>query len=185
MKRIIGIVGPIAAGKDTLAEYFAMRLNWPTFATSGVLKEIARDRKIGTSRDNLIVLGRKIAREKGSAYLAKAMLEKAGKAAILTGMRQVEQIKYLQENCKLTLVSIDTDSERRFKRAYARHRAGEAGTLKEFIKNEEVENSDYQAQQVYKCMAMADYHVDNSGTKENLHKEADKIIARIIIKQSP
>lgn len=179
MKHIIGIIGPIASGKDTLADYLSAKLKWPIFATSSVLKKIARSQNVSINRDNLMVLGRKIAKEKGGDYLAKTMLSQVKNNAILTGMRQVEQINYLKKNSQLTLISIDTNLKRRFERAHKRNKAGEADTLNEFIKNEKIENSNYQAQQIYKCMAMADFHIENSGTLQDLHKQANKIIKNI------
>ncbi len=49
-KIIIGIIGPIAAGKDTAAEYICGKYSIPSFQISSILKMIAVERGIVLNR---------------------------------------------------------------------------------------------------------------------------------------
>src|SRR3989344_1494842 len=91
MKKIIGIIGPKLAGKNTAAEYILDRLEIPFYTISDTLKEMAALRNLPQTRDNLIILGNELATEKGEEYLSKEILEKIRYAGIIVGMRQISK----------------------------------------------------------------------------------------------
>ncbi len=69
MKKIIGIIGPISAGKNTAAEYVSDKLKILFYTISDALKEIAVSRNLPLTRDNLIALGTELVKEKGEEYI--------------------------------------------------------------------------------------------------------------------
>jgi dephospho-CoA kinase len=177
VKRIIGIIGPIAAGKDTAADYIADTLHVPSFQISAPLKMICAERGIEPIRQNLISLGTSLAKEKGEAYLAEYLLGKVDEDAVITGLRQLAQINYLRSHSDLTLVSIDAEAEVRFKRAAANEKLGEAKTLEEFIEREVAENSAPNVQRLFECMELADIRLLNNGDLKMLFDNLnDKVI---------
>jgi len=179
MKKIIGVIGPIAAGKDTAAEYISKKWHIPLFEISAHIKEIARLRGIDGNRKNLTVLGRELAADKGLAHLAEKIVAELSSAeadaAVLSGMRQLAQIEYLRANTSLLLIAIDAPSELRFARAKARGKLGEGETLEEFIADEEAENSGT-VQQLFECMKLADHTIVNAGRREELEQALDEIV---------
>lgn len=178
-KKIIGIIGPVGSGKDTVAEYISKKLNINSFQISQPLKDIAKEKSIEPTRENLIRIGSDLVKEKGPAYLAELCLEKiSGNSGIITGIRVLEIIDYLRENSDFVLLSIDADVEIRFKRSAERGKLGEAETLEEFIKKEELENSPPNVQRLLECMKLADYSITNEDSLEDLFKEVDKFLKR-------
>lgn len=175
-KEVIGIIGTIGAGKDTAGDYIVDKLGIPSFQISSPLKEICQERGIEPSRENLIALGTKLAATHGDGYLAHYILEYAPERVVITGMRQLGQIEALKNMSKLKLVAVDATPEIRFSRALDNGKLGEASTLKEFIAREIAENSPPNAQRLFKCMKLADYHLINNGTLEEFYKKLDKII---------
>ena len=178
MKKIIGIIGPKLAGKNTAAEYISDRLEIPFYTISDTLKEMAALRNLPQTRDNLIILGNELATEKGEEYLSKEILEKIRYAGIIVGMRQLGQIQYLKENSNLVLISIDASPKIRFERANEGKRTGEAENFDDFVGKEIEENSGNNIQRVFECMKLSDYDIENNSTKNNLYKPLEKVLEK-------
>ncbi|MFC1687763.1 AAA family ATPase [Patescibacteria group bacterium] len=176
MKTVIGIIGPIASGKDTAAAYIAKKIGCPIVEVSGYLKELAVKKGVKVNRQNLVDFGTRIVRDYGHDYIPKMLLGRINENGIVTGMRQTSQIEYLRAHSKLVLISIDANPEIRFKRAQIRHRLGEATTLDEFIKFEQEENSGDHVQRLFECMKMADYHIINNEKEKELYSKLDCIL---------
>lgn len=188
MKTVIGIIGPIASGKDTAAAYLAKKLGCPIFEISGHLKELATQKGVPHDRQSLIEFGNHIVKQHGGHYLPKTLLGRIHSLGIITGMRQLEQIDYLRKHCRLVLIAVDTDPKTRFERARARGRLGEATTIEQFIELETKENSGDRVQRLFECMKLADYHVTNDKNLETLHKELDRIAESellVILSEAP
>ncbi|MFA6586091.1 MAG: AAA family ATPase [Candidatus Paceibacterota bacterium] len=180
MKKVIGIVGGISSGKDTAAKYISEKLNIPAFEMSQPLKDIARERNIELTRENLVALGTPLAQEFGADYFAKILLGKIDSAGIFAGMRQIAQIEYLKNNSNFILISIEADPKIRFQRTLARAKLGEATNLEEFIRNEINENSGERIQRLFEIMKMADIHIENNGSLENFYNQIDNIILKLL-----
>ena len=101
---IIGIIGPIGSGKDSAAEYIAVKLGSTVHQISQPLKAIAHERGIEPTRENLIALGKNLAKVKGEDYLAKYLVGHMSGVGVISGMRQVAQIEYLRKHRKFILI---------------------------------------------------------------------------------
>lgn len=176
-KEVIGIVGTIAAGKDTAGDHIANVLNIPSFQISSPLKEICTETGVEPTRDTLIALGTQLAAEHGDGYLAEYILERMPERAVITGMRQLGQIAVLEANSNLTLLSIDADSSIRFERAKRNDKLGEAKTLKEFVARELAENSAPNAQRLFEVMNLSEFRLSNEASIEDLYAQLDSIFA--------
>jgi dephospho-CoA kinase len=174
-KEVIGIVGTIAVGKDTAGDHISDTLHIPSFQISFPLKEICIETGVEPTRDNLIALGTQLAVEHGDGYLAEYILERVPNRAIITGMRQLGQIAVLESHSSLTLLSIDADPSIRFERAKRNNKLGEAKILEEFVAREIAENSAPNAQRLFEVMNLAQYHLSNEGTIEELYSQLDSI----------
>ncbi len=181
VKTVIGIVGPIASGKDTVAEYISKKLGMPAFQTSGPLKEIAKERNIPLARKDLILLSRELARERGEDHLARALLAKIKDKGIITGMREVAQITYLRKNSKFVLIAVDADQKVRFERLKSRKAIDEGKTFADFVANEKEEDSSNNVQRLSECMKMADHKLDNNSDTKSLFKNVDEILKKMIL----
>ncbi|MBI5733715.1 MAG: AAA family ATPase [Candidatus Kerfeldbacteria bacterium] len=176
MKTIIGIIGGIGSGKDTVADYIARKLTMSAYQISQPVKDIAKTKGLEPTRDNLVELGTKIAQEKGADFIIKVLLERINHKAIITGLRQLPQIEYLRKNTKLILIAIEAEPRIRFNRATARNKPDEAKTIEEFINNEQSENSGQHIQRLFDCMKLADYTIENNADLESLFKKIDYLL---------
>lgn len=178
-KTVIGIIGPIASGKDTAAEYISKKLGMPVFQTSGPLKEIANERGIPLARKDLILLSRELACERGEDHLARTLLSRIENKGIITGMREVAQISYLRKNSKFILIAIDADQKTRFERLKSRKQIDEGKTFADFAANEKEEDTSNNVQRLSECMKMADYRIENNKDLARLFKKIDGILTEI------
>ncbi|MBP6912136.1 MAG: AAA family ATPase [Candidatus Pacebacteria bacterium] len=178
-KTIIGIIGTVGSGKDTAAEYISKKINIPTFQISQPLKDIAKNKNIKATRENLIEIGSNLVKEKGPAFLAELCLVKISEdRGIITGIRMLDIIDYFKKHTNFILLSIFADSDLRFRRSIERNKLGEAKTIEEFIKNEEKENSAPNAQRLFECLNLADYVIKNNSDIEDFRKEIDLFLEK-------
>ena len=176
-RRVIAIIGTIGAGKDTAGNYLTSKLAIPSYQISAPLKEICAKRGLELTRENLVALGTELAAEKGESYFAEYIISHAiADTIIITGMRQLGQINFLRSRVDMTLIAIDADPAKRYERSKKAAVVGEANTLEEFVAKEQAENSPPNVQRLFECMDLADYHIVNNGTPQELYDEIDRII---------
>jgi len=171
MKKVIGIVGELASGKDTAAEYLSNKLQLPIYQISDALKKLANQHNI--SRLDLIEYSRKITQKNGDDYLAKIIIESSSdESLILVGMRQLGQIDYLRKHTHFTLISINSPLELRFKRLITRNKSSDPSTIDELILIDKKDDGE-SIQKVSECMQRADYTVINNDSHKMLYEQLD------------
>lgn len=179
---IIGITGTFAAGKDTVADHLE-KIGFEHFSCGEQVREIAVERGIEPTRDNMREVGNQLRDEKGSDFLAKRIIEQKAKTdrIVITGIRQPGEIKYLQDLGDFYLIAVDAPIELRFERMQARKRPGDPETLEELREKEakEMQSSGPNAQRINECMEMADFHLVNDGDMEKLGHAVDEIVEKI------
>ena len=68
MQKVIGVIGPIAAGKDSVATYLQDKLKINSYQISSELKDLAKEKGIPITRKNLINLSRELVSTHGDDY---------------------------------------------------------------------------------------------------------------------
>ncbi len=176
----LGFTGPNASGKGEAIRYLVENKKFTAFSLSDVLRDEAKKRGLEPVRDNLIAIGNELRAKEGPGVLAKLAVMKIINMpqAVIDSIRNPYEIEELRRSLKdFKLIGINADVKVRFERAKKRGRQGDGETLEEFVKKEEKENSsDEKAQQLNKCLEMADIKVDNSGELFDLKKKLDKIL---------
>lgn len=177
---IIGITGTISSGKETIAFYLRKK-GFPHFSLADEIREEAKERNLKPTRDNLAYLGTELRKKFGPAYLAKRVLKKIKKDAVVSSIRNLGEIEEFKKRKGFILIAVDAKPEIRFLRAKKRKRVGEAKTLKEFIQKEDREKGQNRfGQQLSLCMEKADYKIENNGTLKELYEKIEKILPSIM-----
>lgn len=179
MRTVIAIVGKIGAGKDEAAEYLSKKLNWPVFKVSQPLKDELKRQGKEINRENLAKLGTEWSKKKGDDYLARLALKQYKGNLIICGPRQLGQIDFLRQNSNLTILAISARDSIRFKRVIKRNSVREAKNLQKFIEEEIKNDASDGANQIIKCIDLADLTINNNGSLDKLHRSLDKIIQRV------
>ncbi len=175
---IIAITGTNAAGKDTAAEYLAGK-GFAHYSLSDELREIAKERGLEPSRENLIALGNELRRLHGTSFLTKRILERAEGILhiVLSSIRNPGELEPVKGTDGFRLIAIDAPSEIRYQRAKARGRIGEGITLAEFIRMDAEEmHGGNTEQNLAQLIDLADFKIVNDAGFEELHKKLDDAV---------
>lgn len=164
----IGITGPSAAGKDTLAEHLVSK-GFEHLSLSDIIREELRNRGLEINRDNLHNVGNELREKEGAGFLAvRALLKmEKGKNYAITSIRNPLEVEALAAAGDFVLLSVDAPIAVRFKRVSERKRDKYESSIGEFKRNEarEMESGKAMGQNVKGCMEMADYTIINNGAK--------------------
>ncbi len=161
---IIGLTGTYCAGKDTVAEYLVRQKGFAHCSLSDELRRDMENRRMETTRENLIACGTELRRAEGNGVLAKRVLDRCpvGKNTVVTSIRHPGEIEVLRGRPDFYLVNVDAPAEKRFARMKRRKRPGDPETLEEFHAMEQKENqSEGPGQQLRKCRELAAYQIMN------------------------
>ena len=176
-KTIIGIVGGIGSGKDTVADYISEKLKIPAFQISQPLKDLASEKGIEPNRENLIKLGSEVFRDRGPSFFVETLVKKVpDNLLIISGTRIPSVVEYMRDNYNLMLLAVTADPQIRFERSVLRDKLGEATKFAQFIEREKRENSAPNAQRLFECIELADYYVENNDSLEVLHNKVDEFL---------
>jgi len=85
----------------------------------------------------------------------------------------------LRQNSNLIILAINARDNIRFKRVIKRNSVKEAKNLQKFIEEEIKNDASDGANQVVKCIKLANIAVENNGSLDNLHRNLDKAIKKI------
>lgn len=118
LPEIIGLVGPIRAGKTTVNKYLVERYGYTSASNSDVLRAILDGMGIAQNRANLGALGDSIFKVLGNDIIAKFRLDNLHLGRIVVdGIRYPEEIKRYSEVKSFKLLAVTADSDLRYERA--------------------------------------------------------------------
>ncbi|MBS3136148.1 AAA family ATPase [Candidatus Woesearchaeota archaeon] len=176
---IIGITGPIAAGKTTIAEMIKKK-GFSYFSYSDILRIEARKRGIEPTRENLQKLGTKVKKDSNNpGILSRLIIENAKGDVVADGIRTPDEIRELRK-CESWVFGINASQRIRYERLVGRNRPGDPKDFESFKKIDDDENSGRNSgQAIGECMRNSDFVIDNNGTIAELEKKIDVLMARL------
>ncbi|MBD3363352.1 AAA family ATPase [Candidatus Dojkabacteria bacterium] len=187
MKKYIAIVGTIAAGKTTACKYFQQKGYIHYKLSQGIYDEADKRGLDRTDRVILQDLGDELRENHGVDVLAKIIIKKIkkdddSKKYVFDSIRNHNEILTLQKafGKDLVVIAIDAPIKLRYKRAVERKGQYKEQnlTFQEFKKNNDRDLGKGNAeneQNVIKCISLADYNVQNTGSLKQLKSKLDKI----------
>lgn len=189
---IIGIAGTLCSGKGTLTDFFKEN-GFESISLSDILREEAKKNNIELTRENLQKLGNKVREEYGSGALAVLAIERMAskEKLVIESIRNPGEVEELKKNKNFYLIAVDAPRELRAERLLKRYNEGER--IEDPITKEEIlakmdidegKNQTQSGQQVKKCMLMADFHVFNDKSIENLKLETESILNKLLRKKN-
>lgn len=184
---IIGLTGTLASGKGIVSDFLEEK-GFVYLSLSNELREIAKEKKIELTRENLQNLGNQLRQDRGSGVLAELVYNKIinqqYKKAVVDGIRNPAEVEILKKINKFFLVAVDASKEIRFKRIIARNRESDPKTWDNFLRVDDRDQgeSDEKGQQVRKCMNLADFNLINDGNLEEVELKVKEVYDKILLK---
>lgn len=174
---IVGVTGTFAAGKDTVSDYLQKK-GFFHFSLSDAIRSEADKRGLPKDRDSLITLGTELRQTLSNDILARRAVQAAPNGdAVFTSIRNPDEAKFLKTQDGFILISVDAPIETRYERIKLRQRESDAVDFETFKAQEEKEKTGTGSQQNLAAVAaLADYEIQNKGTKEELYKTIDEIL---------
>lgn len=181
---IIGFCGPNGAGKTT-ACLFLKKKGFLYFSLSDIIREELKKEGKEINRENLTIKGNELRKKYGSDILAKICFEKVknlNKNVVIDSIRNIYEVKFLKSINNFTLIGITAKPENRYKRIISRNRK-DIKSYEEFLKQEEIENSDERYKQnINKVLEMCDYIINNNSSLEAFYKKIEEVVNKILLK---
>ena len=180
---IMGLTGRMAAGKGTVADLLKAR-GFVYHSLSDVIRSVARERGLESSRANLTVIGNELRGEGGPSVLADRVLGwlEEGSDYVIDSVRNPAEVEALARGrADFVMVCVDAPAAVRFERLTARGRLGDVQTLEEFEAQEarELHTDDPTTQQLLATEAKATHRIDNSGGLEALKRAVDSLLGTL------
>ena len=202
MYKYIAIVGPIAAGKTTVAEIIKKHYGYPIYKLSQGIYDEADKR--GLDREDRVVLqnlGDELREKFGVDVLAQLVITKIlqpvlrsatkgkqdqddnNQGAIIESIRNHNEVIRLQKEFgkDLLVISVNATMEARYERAVKREGQYKEQNLtfeefKQIAIRDLGEENDEAGQNVIKCMALADIKIENTGDLKQLEREVLRVL---------
>jgi len=118
LPKIIGLIGPIRAGKSTAAKILAEKYGYKIASNSEILSKILENLEMESSRENLGKLGNSIFKVLGNDIIAHYRLANLDTSPIIIdGIRYKEEIKTYSQESTFKTIGVMADEQSRFERA--------------------------------------------------------------------
>lgn len=180
MKKIIGLVGEMGAGKDTFCDYVKENYKDVYFLRfSDALTEVLKIFFSDIKREDQQWLSQSLRERFGQDILIKALVKKIDAIkdgiVILNGVRRFGDLESAK-SIGAKVIYITADEKKRWERVIVRGEKADDDVP--FEKFQEMGRAEAE-QQITEVGKSADYKIENNGTKEYLYKEIGKIIDSI------
>ncbi|MDX1766146.1 MAG: AAA family ATPase [Candidatus Saccharimonadales bacterium] len=187
---VLGAAGTFGSGKDTVGEYLAENYGFFHVSTSDTLRAESQRRHNSIERAFLLDTGNDLRRQRGGGVLAEMALEKYKTVAadhpsgvVISAIRTIGEVNFIKSQGGLVIFT-DAPAKLRYQRIIDRKRDKNETTFsfKEFQQSEEKElaGSDNDAKpNILGIKEIADYHLDNSGSLEDFHKQIEDVVTTL------
>lgn len=182
-KIIIGFTGFMGSGKGFAVNYLVDKYSFVADALSNRVREEILKKGEEVNRKTLPETAGYLRKKYGPEVLAERTWEKIKednpKKVVLDGIRSVEEVNFLKTLPNFYLIAIEANQKLRFERLKNRVVPGrvEPQTWEEFLQAEERDRNF--GMSIDKSIVLADFHVKNEGTSDELYKQLDKALAQL------
>lgn len=182
---IIGITGTLGSGKGTIVDYLTREKGFEHFSVRAFIAEEIVRRGLVVNRDSMVLVANDLRKNNSPAYITDQLYEKAiaiGRDSVIESIRTPGEVHSLREKGMFYLFSVDAPPEIRFQRIKKRNSETDRIDYETFLMNEqrEMASQDPNAQNIGKCIELADYRFMNNGTIEQLNRQVDAVLEEIL-----
>lgn len=175
---VIGVVGRNGSGKDSLIKYLARAHNIPALSIGDVVRQIAEQQGLPTTRENLHEISQKLMKQAGPDVFTRQVVRQIEqhdwRAVAVGGIRTPDDVKLFRarfgEDFVLVHVAVD-DAHLRFDRLKLRDEPRDPSSFEEFQQQERMEEEQFRLSETIR---RADLTVQNDGSLEDFHQQIEE-----------
>ncbi|MFO7765606.1 MAG: AAA family ATPase [Pelovirga sp.] len=178
--KLIGTVGRIGAGKDTVINYLHRRCGLPIYSLGDMVRDAARKEQLELNRENLQEIAQLHIEQYGEDIFIRRLIDKlteeAPAGAGISGIRKPLEAETFRNQYGMEFILVHVrvkDPEIRFRRIRQRHAPRDPEELEEFLIHDQREEDMFQ---ISKTIGMADEVLSNDSSLEDLHHQVEKNI---------
>jgi dephospho-CoA kinase len=181
---IIGITGTNGAGKGTIVDYLIQNKKFKHFSARAFLIEEIERRGLENNRENMVAVANDLRQKNSPSFVADELFKRAlesGDNCIIESLRTAGEIESLKQKGNFTLLAVDADPRIRYQRISSRLSSTDDISYEKFVADEmkEMESDDPNKQNLKKCIAMADFVIDNNKDINFLEEQIKEIYEQI------
>jgi len=179
--KVIGLIGLIGSGKDTMGDYIAKRHGYKMIVMGDIVRELAKELGRELTRDNLQLTQKEYSKKYGNEFFVRKVIGKIQKNSytkvVVNGIRRPEDASVLKQEYKndMLIIRLDAKPETRFKRLKKRNRVSDPKTLGEFLRQEENEYKYFDYKETFKY---TDVVIDAGKGLIAVQKQIDELLKK-------
>jgi dephospho-CoA kinase len=181
---IIGITGTLGSGKGTIVDFLVREKGFAHFSVRAYVSEEIVQRGMEVNRDSMVEVANDLRRKNSPSFITDQLYEQAlagGKDSVIESIRTPGEAESLRGKGRFVLFAVDADPEIRYRRISLRKSETDYVSFETFLADEqrEMESHDPNAQNISKCIELAEFHFTNNGTIEALTQQVEKVLKEI------
>lgn len=181
-KIIIGLVGPMASGKEVTKKYLESKYGAKSCKFSTIVRDVLDRVFVEKSRENLSAISTALRGLFGDDLFSRVIAQDTqnldSNVVVVDGVRRLTDVSHLTALPNFYLISIDADPQVRFKRMVLRNenRGDAEKTFEQFMEEHNLETE----LQIPEVMKSAKFTIDNTEDSfEALYKKIDEVMGKI------
>jgi len=178
---IIGVVGPLCSGKDTIGDIFVEK-GFIQFSFGDILRNEMKEKDLKITRRNIQQYGNLLRKKEGNDAISKRIISriKNNENYIIQGFRNPDEILPFRKIKKFVLIAVDSTIQNRFDRMKTRGRENDPDNISDFKKIDDMEllgnEQESYGFNIKECMNKADIYLSNNGTHPELNEKISDLI---------
>jgi dephospho-CoA kinase len=181
---VIGITGTIGAGKGTVVEYLTRKEGFSHFSVRGYLIQEIKKRGLVVDRNSMTEVANDLRAQHSPSFIVDELYKEAvktGKSCVIESIRTPGEIDSLRNKGNFYLFAVDAPVAVRYERIKKRASETDKINMETFLQNEqrEMTTTDPHKQNLQKCIEMADFVFNNTGTIKDLEDQVASVLQKI------
>lgn len=178
--KVIGIIGLNGSGKDEVVKYLSRKYGVTLFSAGDLVREIAAQRGIEPTRENLDNITREYFQHFGEGYflrtIAGIIRQKNLETAGISGIRSPQDIAILKQEFSGDFVLIHvsvSDPRMRYERIRKRASKRDEIDYADFLREDQISEELFK---INEAINQADFSISNDGSLDELYRQIDQLI---------